>query len=128
MPSDCLRKLRLLCEDFPHSHNLVLIGQPPLLQSLALTPRGVATLRPERGYLDGVDHRIAKAVGDGDGGGNIDDDVVRGAGENMGTPVIGVIPKATGGRDPSNKVGLGSAGSVGVVFASLALPIPIVGS
>jgi len=37
MPSDCLRKLRLLCEDFPHSHNLVLIGQPPLLQSLALS-------------------------------------------------------------------------------------------
>jgi type II secretory pathway predicted ATPase ExeA len=32
-----LRKLRLLCEDFPHSHNLVLIGQPPLLQSLALS-------------------------------------------------------------------------------------------
>ena len=26
MPTDCLRKLRLLCEDFPHSHNLVLIG------------------------------------------------------------------------------------------------------
>jgi len=25
------------CEDFPHSHNLVLIGQPPLLQSLALS-------------------------------------------------------------------------------------------
>ncbi len=37
MPSDCLRKLRLLCEDFPHSHNLVLIGQLPLLQSLALS-------------------------------------------------------------------------------------------
>jgi len=37
MHSDCLRKLRLLFEDFPHSHNLVLIGQPPLLQSLALT-------------------------------------------------------------------------------------------
>jgi len=37
MPTDCLRKLRLLCEDFPHSHNLVLIGQPPLLQSLALS-------------------------------------------------------------------------------------------
>ena len=35
--SDWLRKLRLLFEDFPHSHNLVLIGQPPLLQSLALT-------------------------------------------------------------------------------------------
>jgi type II secretory pathway predicted ATPase ExeA len=37
MPSDCLRKLRLLCEDFPRSHNLVLLGQPPLLQSLALS-------------------------------------------------------------------------------------------
>src|SRR5438477_11496059 len=37
MPTECLRKLRLLCEDFPHSHNLVLIGQPPLLQSLALS-------------------------------------------------------------------------------------------
>ena len=37
MPSDCLRKLRLLCEDFPPSHNLVLIGQPPLLQALSLT-------------------------------------------------------------------------------------------
>ena len=37
MPADCLRKLRLLCEDFPPSHNLVLIGQPPLLQSLALS-------------------------------------------------------------------------------------------
>ena len=36
MPSECLRKLRLLFEDFPHSHNLVLIGQPPLLQSLDL--------------------------------------------------------------------------------------------
>lgn len=37
MPADCLRKLRLLCEDFPRSHNLVLMGQPPLLQSLALS-------------------------------------------------------------------------------------------
>lgn len=37
MPSECLRKLRLLCEDFPASHNLVLIGQPPLLQSLGLS-------------------------------------------------------------------------------------------
>src|SRR5438128_10165052 len=37
MPTDCLRKLHLLCEDFPRSHNLVLIGQPPLLQSLALS-------------------------------------------------------------------------------------------
>lgn len=37
MQSECLRKLRLLFEDFPQSHNLVLIGQPPLLQSLALS-------------------------------------------------------------------------------------------
>jgi len=37
MPSECLRKLRLLFEDFPHSHNLVLIAQPPLLQALTLT-------------------------------------------------------------------------------------------
>ena len=37
MPAESLRKLRLLCEDFPHSHNLVLIGQPPLLQTLSLT-------------------------------------------------------------------------------------------
>lgn len=36
MQSDCLRKLRLLFEDFPRSHNLVLIGQPPLLQTLGL--------------------------------------------------------------------------------------------
>ena len=27
----------MLCEDFPRSHNLVLIGQPPLLQSLSLS-------------------------------------------------------------------------------------------
>lgn len=37
MPADCLRKLRLLCEDFPRSHNLILIGQPPLLQLLSLS-------------------------------------------------------------------------------------------
>lgn len=37
MATDCLRKLRLLFEDFPRSHNLVLLGQPPLLQALALT-------------------------------------------------------------------------------------------
>ena len=36
MPSECLRRLRLLFEDFPPSHNLVLIGQPQLMQSLAL--------------------------------------------------------------------------------------------
>ncbi len=37
MQSECLRKLRLLFEDFPRSHNLVLIAQPPLLQTLALS-------------------------------------------------------------------------------------------
>jgi type II secretory pathway predicted ATPase ExeA len=37
MQTESLRKLRLLFEDFPRSHNLVLIGQPPLLQSLALS-------------------------------------------------------------------------------------------
>jgi len=36
MPADSLRKLRVLCEDFPHSHNPILIGQPPLLQPLSL--------------------------------------------------------------------------------------------
>lgn len=37
MPADCLRKLRLLCEDFPRSHNLILLGQPSLLQTLTLS-------------------------------------------------------------------------------------------
>jgi type II secretory pathway predicted ATPase ExeA len=37
MPSECLRKLRLLFEDFPRSHNLVLIGQAPLPQTLSLS-------------------------------------------------------------------------------------------
>lgn len=37
MMTDCLRKIRLLCEDFPRSHNLILIGQPPLMQALALS-------------------------------------------------------------------------------------------
>jgi len=33
---DCLRKLRLLFEDFPKSHNLLLIAQPPLIHKLRL--------------------------------------------------------------------------------------------
>lgn len=36
MEMDTLRKLRLLFEDFPKNHNLILIGQPDLLGSLAL--------------------------------------------------------------------------------------------
>ena len=35
-PSDCLAATCLLCED-SLLHNLVLIGQPPLLQSLSLS-------------------------------------------------------------------------------------------
>jgi type II secretory pathway predicted ATPase ExeA len=37
MPAESLRKLRLLFEDFPRTHNLVLIGQPHLLHTLSLT-------------------------------------------------------------------------------------------
>ena len=37
MDIDALRKLRLLFEDFPKNHNLVLIGQPSLLSTLSLS-------------------------------------------------------------------------------------------
>ncbi len=37
MPGECLRKLRLLFEDLPRSHNLILIGQPPLMDALRLS-------------------------------------------------------------------------------------------
>lgn len=33
----CLRKLRLLLEDFPKNHNLILIGQPSLLSNINLS-------------------------------------------------------------------------------------------
>jgi len=36
MEMTCLRKLRLLLEDFPKNHNLILIGQPSLLSNLHL--------------------------------------------------------------------------------------------
>jgi len=36
MDIDCLRKLRLLFEDFPKNHNLLLIAQPALLNKLRL--------------------------------------------------------------------------------------------
>jgi len=36
MPGEALRRLRLLFEDFPRNHNLVLLGQPHLMQTLAL--------------------------------------------------------------------------------------------
>jgi len=36
MEIDCLRRIRLLMEDFPKNHNLVLIGQPRLLSSIGL--------------------------------------------------------------------------------------------
>lgn len=34
MPSECLHKIRLLLEDFPKNHNLILIGQPALLSTI----------------------------------------------------------------------------------------------
>lgn len=37
MPAESLRKLRLLFEDFPRSHNLALFGQPALMHTLALS-------------------------------------------------------------------------------------------
>lgn len=37
MDVECLRKLRLLFEDFPRSHNLVLIAQTSLMHTLRLT-------------------------------------------------------------------------------------------
>lgn len=37
MDIDCLRRIRLLMEDFPKNHNLVLIGQPKLMTSIGLT-------------------------------------------------------------------------------------------
>jgi type II secretory pathway predicted ATPase ExeA len=36
MHIDCLRKIRLLLEDFPRSHNLLLVAQPPLIHKLRL--------------------------------------------------------------------------------------------
>ncbi len=37
MDIECLRKLRLLFEDFPKNHNLILIGQPNLMSNIHLT-------------------------------------------------------------------------------------------
>jgi MSHA biogenesis protein MshM len=37
MDVECLRKLRLLFEDFPKNHNLVLVAQPSLMHKLHLT-------------------------------------------------------------------------------------------
>jgi MSHA biogenesis protein MshM len=37
MDVDSLRRLRLLCEDFPKNHNLILVAQPLLMTKLALT-------------------------------------------------------------------------------------------
>lgn len=36
MDIHCLRKIRLLFEDFPKNHNLILIGQPTLLTNISL--------------------------------------------------------------------------------------------
>jgi len=37
MEIDCLRKLRLLLEDFPKNHNLILLGQATLLNNISLS-------------------------------------------------------------------------------------------
>ncbi len=37
MDIQCLRRLRLLFEEFPKNHNLILIGQPSLLNAISLT-------------------------------------------------------------------------------------------
>lgn len=37
MPMDCLRRLRLLFEEFPRNHNLVLFSQAEMLRTLRLT-------------------------------------------------------------------------------------------
>ena len=37
MPAEALRRLRLLFDDFPREHNLVLLGEPHLMQTLTLT-------------------------------------------------------------------------------------------
>ncbi len=37
MGIDCLRKLRLLLEDFPKNHNLILFAQPELLARISLS-------------------------------------------------------------------------------------------
>lgn len=37
MDIDCLRRIRLLFEDFPKNHNLILMGQPQLLFTINLT-------------------------------------------------------------------------------------------
>jgi MSHA biogenesis protein MshM len=37
MSTDALRRLRLVFEDFPKNHNLVLVAQPELLYTLTLT-------------------------------------------------------------------------------------------
>lgn len=36
MDMQTLRKLRLLFEDFPKTHNIILVGQPPLIHNIAL--------------------------------------------------------------------------------------------
>lgn len=40
LPHDALHRLRLLLEDFPKNHNLILLGQPSLNTTLQLRPNG----------------------------------------------------------------------------------------
>lgn len=40
LPAEALHRLRLLLEDFPKNHNLILLGQPALNTTLQLRPNG----------------------------------------------------------------------------------------
>jgi MSHA biogenesis protein MshM len=40
LPAEALHRLRLLLEDFPKNHNLILLGQPSLNTTLQLRPNG----------------------------------------------------------------------------------------
>lgn len=72
MEMDNLRKLRLLFEDFPKNHNLILVGQPVLLANLDLAVNldlksrvtySVITRRLHDDAMRGFIHRQLDAIG-----------------------------------------------------------------
>lgn len=60
LPIQALRKLRLLLEDFPRSHNLILIGQPELNTTLQL--RVNADIKTRITYSAKIDQLAAPAI------------------------------------------------------------------
>lgn len=60
LPIQALRKLRLLLEDFPRSHNLILIGQPELNTNLQL--RVNADIKTRITYSARIDQLAAPAI------------------------------------------------------------------